>query len=86
MVTKGKGESQKTLKIRHFQAIDISSSLVYRSKAEVQKILDFRFFFAVAAFIPPVTGRGSGYRSNREPGIAFFRAPEGGRIKACRCS
>jgi hypothetical protein len=56
MVTKGKGESQKTLKIWHFQAIDLSSSLVYRSKAEVQKILDFRCFFAVAAFIPPVTG------------------------------
>ena len=55
MVTKGKGESQKTLKIWHFQAIDLSSSLVYRSHAEVQETLDFRYFFAfsvIPVFVP----------------------------------
>ena len=55
MVTKGKGESQKTLKICRFQTMDLSSSLVYRSGAEVQETLDFRYFFVFSVTVLTIT-------------------------------
>jgi hypothetical protein len=63
-----------SLKIKH---LNNCSSLVYRSQAEVQKILDFRCFFAVAAFIPPVTGRGAVTGVTGNPELPFS-----GRLKA----
>ena len=45
MVTKGKGESQKTLKICRFQTMDLSSSLVYRS--DIEKLSRMESFFDI---------------------------------------
>ena len=50
------------LVVRHLAKVEVaSSSLVYRSDAEVQKTLDFRYFFAFDVFISLVTRQGFGY-------------------------
>ncbi|MBQ4304837.1 MAG: hypothetical protein II774_10150, partial [Lachnospiraceae bacterium] len=60
------------LVVRHLAKVEVaSSSLVYRSYAEVQETLDFRYFFAFSVIISFFTKGLFFYQGKNAPGMSF---------------